>query len=46
MNNLERFTAALYGQEIDRLLTYDFLDNRHILLEHGGYDDVTIHSRS
>lgn len=38
MNNLERFTAALYGQEIDRLLTYDFLDNRHILLEHGGYD--------
>jgi len=38
MNNLERFTAALYGQKIDRLLTYDFLDNRYILLEHGGYD--------
>ena len=39
MDNLERFTRAIYGEEVDRLLTYDFLDNKHILAEHGGYDE-------
>ena len=38
MNNLERFKKALDWKPIDRLMTYDFLDNSHILLEHGGYD--------
>lgn len=38
MNNLERFKKAIEWEPIDRLMTYDFLDNRHILLEHGDYD--------
>ena len=38
MNNLERFKKALDWEPIDRLMTYDFLDNSHILLDHGGYD--------
>jgi uroporphyrinogen-III decarboxylase len=38
MTNLERFKKALNWEPIDRLMTYDFLDNSHILLEHGGYD--------
>ena len=38
MNNLERFTRAIHWQEIDRLLTYDFLDNRQVLVEYGDYD--------
>jgi len=38
MNNLERFKQALDWRPIDRLLTYDYLDNRQILIEHGGYD--------
>ena len=38
MNNLERFKKALNWEPIDHLMTYDFLDNSHILLDHGGYD--------
>ncbi len=38
MNNLERFTKAINWEPVDRILTYDFLDNRHILVEYGGYD--------
>lgn len=38
MNNLERFKKAINWEPIDRLLTYDFLDNRQILIKHGGYD--------
>jgi uroporphyrinogen-III decarboxylase len=38
MNNLERFKKAINWEPIDRLLTYDFLDNRKILIKHGGYD--------
>ncbi len=38
MNNLERFKKALDWEPIDRLLTYDYLDNRNILLECGGFD--------
>ncbi len=39
MNNLERFTKAIHWEETDRILTYDFLDNRHILKQYGGYDE-------
>jgi len=38
MNNLERFKKAINWESTDRILTYDFLDNRHILVEHGGFD--------
>jgi hypothetical protein len=38
MNNLERFKKALDWQPIDQLLTYDYLDCRQILLDHGGLD--------
>lgn len=39
MNNKERFTKAVYKEKTDRILTYDFLDNRHVLIECGGYDE-------
>lgn len=39
MNNKERFTKAIYREDTDRILTYDFLDNKHILVEYGGYDE-------
>ena len=38
MNNLERFKKALDWEPIDRIQTYDYLDCRQILIEHGGYD--------
>jgi hypothetical protein len=38
MDNLTRFKKAIQWEPIDRILTYDFLDNRQILIEHGGYD--------
>ena len=38
MNNLERFTKAIHWEPTDRILTYDYLDCRQILIEHGGYD--------
>lgn len=44
MNNLERFKKALNWEPTDRILTYDFLDNRHILIEHGGYDEAREYS--
>jgi uroporphyrinogen-III decarboxylase len=44
MNNLERFKKAINWEPIDRILTYDFLDNRHILIEYGGYDESQNHS--
>ena len=44
MNNLERFKKAISWEPIDRILTYDFLDNRHILIEHGGYDETQEYS--
>jgi hypothetical protein len=39
MNNLERFKKALNWEPIDRILTYDYLDNKQILIDHGGYDE-------
>ncbi len=38
MNNLERFKKAIDWEPVDRIQTYDYLDNRQILLQHGGYD--------
>ncbi len=38
MNNLERFKKAINWEPTDRIMTYDFLDNVHILLEHSDYD--------
>jgi hypothetical protein len=38
MNNLERFKKAINWEPVDRIQTYDYLDNRNILLDHGGYD--------
>lgn len=39
MNNIERFKKAINWEPTDRILTYDFLDNKQILIEHGGYDE-------
>lgn len=39
MDNLERFKKAINWEQTDRILTYDFLDNKHILVEYGGYDE-------
>lgn len=38
MQNLERFKKALNWEPVDRLLTYDYLDNREILVRYGGFD--------
>ena len=38
MTNLERFERALDRQPVDRVLTWDFVDNQQILVRHGGYD--------
>jgi hypothetical protein len=39
MDNLGRFTKAVNWEATDRILTYDFLDNRHILAHYGAYDE-------
>ena len=44
MNNLERFKKALDWEPIDKLLTYDFLDNNQILVQYGGYDSSRTYS--
>lgn len=44
MNNLERFKKALNWEPIDRLMTYDYLDNREILFQHGGFDSSKTYS--
>ncbi|MEI6388334.1 MAG: uroporphyrinogen decarboxylase family protein [Spirochaetota bacterium] len=38
MRNIERFSRALKREPVDRMLTYDFIDNEEILVRHGGYD--------
>ncbi len=38
MNNLERFKKAIAWEPVDRIQTYDYLDNREILVRHGGFD--------
>ncbi|MFM8323139.1 MAG: uroporphyrinogen decarboxylase family protein [Chloroflexota bacterium] len=42
--NLERFKQAVNWQPTDRILTYDFLDNVHILETYGGYDPAKRYS--
>jgi uroporphyrinogen-III decarboxylase len=44
MNNLERFTRAINWEPIDRILTYDLLDNHPLLVELGGFDDARSYS--
>ena len=38
MKNLERFTRALNREPVDRVLTWDFIDNTQVLVRYGGYD--------
>jgi hypothetical protein len=38
MTNLQRFEKALDRQPVDRLLTWDFVDNESLLRKHGGYE--------
>jgi uroporphyrinogen-III decarboxylase len=38
MTNLERFVKTLDREPVDRLLTYDVMDNREILIRYGGLD--------
>jgi len=38
MTNLERFTRALNREPVDRVLTWDFIDNTQVLVRYGGYD--------
>jgi uroporphyrinogen-III decarboxylase len=38
MTNHERFSRALDRKPVDRVLTYDFIDNEQIMIRHGGYD--------
>jgi uroporphyrinogen-III decarboxylase len=38
MTNLERFTKALDREPVDRILTWDFVDNEQVLVRYGGYD--------
>ncbi len=44
MNNPERFKKAINWEPTDRILTYDFLDNKQILVEYGGYDESRLYS--
>jgi uroporphyrinogen-III decarboxylase len=44
MNNRERFVRTINWQPVDRILTYDLLDNSNILAEHGGYDPARTYS--
>ena len=44
MNNLERFTKAINWEATDRILTYDYLDCRQILIDHGGFDATRSYS--
>jgi hypothetical protein len=38
MNNLERFKRGIAWEPVDRIMTYDLLDNKEILIKYGGYD--------
>ena len=38
MNNLERFKKGINWEPVDRIMTYDLLDNQEILIQYGGYD--------
>jgi uroporphyrinogen-III decarboxylase len=38
MNNLLRLHKAVNWQPVDRLMTYDCMDNAEVLVKHGGYN--------
>lgn len=38
MTNYERFVKAINWEQVDRILTYDFIDNKKLLSKYGGYD--------
>jgi uroporphyrinogen-III decarboxylase len=44
MTNLERFTRALERRPVDRLLTWDFVDNEALLARYAGYDKTKKYS--
>ena len=44
MTNYERFVKALNRQSVDRILTYDFVDNKQLLIKYGGYDETKKYS--
>jgi hypothetical protein len=39
MINYERFVKALDWEQPDRILIYDFVDNKELLSKYGGYDE-------
>jgi len=39
MTNQERFTKTINWKPVDRILTYDFVDNRALLTKYGDYDE-------
>ena len=39
MDNIRRFTSFLNKQPVDRVMTYDYLDNTEILRKYADYDD-------
>jgi uroporphyrinogen-III decarboxylase len=39
MTNLERFTKTVNWEPVDRILTYDFVDNQALLVKYGNYDE-------
>jgi uroporphyrinogen-III decarboxylase len=38
MGNYERFVKAINWERTDRILTYDFVNNKELLARYGGYD--------
>jgi hypothetical protein len=38
MTNCERLCRILQGQDVDRLMTWDYIDLDEVLVRHGGYD--------
>lgn len=38
MSNLSRLQKTVNWQPVDRLMTYDVMDNTNVLVQHGGYD--------
>jgi len=39
MTNYERFVKTINWEKPDRILTYDFVDNKELLKKYGGHDD-------
>jgi hypothetical protein len=38
MTNRERFMKVINWEQPDKILTYDFVDNKELLTKYGGYD--------